>query len=160
MFLSYCLSVYKTQNCSDTVHKESVPLTACVLVSDWNTVSTRTQRMTPAGWISLIVTNSDEKDHCPVANSHSVSKEISRLLLNPKIPYRVHMNSTLVSVATQSIQYTSCLSISLRLILILCSYLDLSFPNTLFPLELPNLVGMECYFTEDKQGWRMKLKRL
>ena len=69
------------------------------------------------------------------ANTSSASHEISHMLQNPKVHYRVHKSKPLVPILSQ-ISPVHALPIELlKTILILYSYLQVHLPSGLFPSD-------------------------
>jgi hypothetical protein len=73
------------------------------------------------------------------AESHSISQEISRLLWNPKVHYRVHNSPSLVLILRYS-QSAPFNPIFIRSIIILPYHLRLGLPSGLFPSGFPTKI--------------------
>jgi len=85
--------------------------------------------------LTYLITYSMEQSPSWEANRFSASQEISRILWNPKVHYRIHKCPPPVPILSQldpTHTLTSC-----RSILILSSHLLLGFPSDLFPSCFP-----------------------
>ena len=71
------------------------------------------------------------------ANWFSASQEISQILWNPKVNYRIHKCLPLVPILSQPDQVHTPHPTSWRSILILSSHLRLGLPSDLFPSGFP-----------------------
>jgi hypothetical protein len=89
------------------------------------------------GYVSIltILTNSMEQSSSWETNRYSASQEITRILWNPKVHYRIHKSPPPVRVLSQIDPVHVPHPISLRSILILSSHLLLSLPSGLLALD-------------------------
>ena len=86
---------------------------------------------------SNIRTCSIEQSSCREANRFSASQEISLILWNPKVHYRIYKCPPLISILIQINPIHSPHPTSWRSILILLSHLRLGVPSGLFPSGFP-----------------------
>ena len=71
------------------------------------------------------------------ANSSSATQEISRILWNQKVHYRIHKSPPRLSILSQIDSVRAPHSISLRSILLLSSHLRLALPSGFIPSGFP-----------------------